>query len=42
MLKHNAKHTHGFKAIVHSRAPNQRITMVNELLRKLIMANCKV
>lgn len=42
MLKHNAEHTHGVKATVHSRAPNQRITMINELLRKLVMADCKV
>jgi len=42
MLKHNAEHTNRVKAIAHSRAPNQRVTMINELLRKLVMADCKV
>jgi hypothetical protein len=42
MLKHNAEHTNGVKAIMHSRAPNQRVTIINELLRKLVLANCKV
>jgi len=42
VLKHNAEHTHGVKAIVHSRAPNQGITALNELLRKLVMVDCKV